>query len=128
LSSDPRAIEFDDDLFERVSAVAELGEIETLSIRRTNRIAYADRSGVYVETSRSDRRGTGPQLVPAWMVVAAWDHLKRHGELSQDHLLNELNVKRSAFVCALLAQFPEVVVRSNRPVVLELANPLQHEA
>ncbi|MGO9733520.1 hypothetical protein [Mycobacterium sp.] len=35
-------------------------------------------------------------------------------------LLHELNVKRSAFVCALLAQFPDVVVRSTRPIILEL--------
>jgi hypothetical protein len=31
-------------------------------------------------------------------------------------------VKRSAFVCALLAQFPDVVVRSTRPTVLELVS------
>jgi hypothetical protein len=30
------------------------------------------------------------------------------------------NVKRSAFVCALLVPFPDVVVRSTRPTVLEL--------
>lgn len=54
------------------------------------------------------------------MTVRAWDHLRRTGELSQPYLLSELNVKRSAFVCALLALFSDVVVRSHRPVVLEL--------
>jgi hypothetical protein len=54
------------------------------------------------------------------MVAVAWDRLCKNGSLSQDELLNDLNVKRSAFVCALLAQFPDVVVRQTRPTVLEL--------
>jgi hypothetical protein len=67
------------------------------------------------------RRGlVCPQMVPAWMIVAAWEHLRHNGELTHHELLHELNVKRSAFVCALLAQFPDVVVRSTRPIVLEL--------
>lgn len=58
--------------------------------------------------------------MPPWMIVAAWEHLRHNGELTHHELLHELNVKRSAFVCALLAQFPDVVVRSARPIVLEL--------
>lgn len=95
-------------------------EIETLGIKRVNRIAAVDPSGVYVETTRSQERGSGPQRVPAWMIASAWDHLQRHSELSQVTLLNHLNVKRSAFVCALMALFPDVVVRSTQPVVLAL--------
>jgi hypothetical protein len=53
------------------------------------------------------------------MFVAAWDRLCTNGILSQVELLNDLNVKRSAFVCAMLAQFPDVVVLQNRPTVLE---------
>ena len=64
--------------------------------------------------------GSGPQLVPAWMIAAAWDRLRDKGELSQQELLNELNVKRSAFVCALVAKFPDVRIRSTRPTVLEI--------
>jgi hypothetical protein len=41
--------------------------------------------------------------------------------LSQNELLNDLNVKRSAFVCALLAQFPDVVVESLQPTVLKFS-------
>jgi hypothetical protein len=37
------------------------------------------------------------------MIVVAWHHLRQNGELSQNELLNNLNVKRSVFVCALLA-------------------------
>ena len=113
--------ELDDELFERVSTAIKPGdEITTLSDKRPNRIVSVERSGVEVETLRSDDLGSGPQTVPSWMIVAAWDRLRRRGELSQNELLNELNVKRSAFVCALLAQFPDVVVRSTRPTVLEL--------
>jgi hypothetical protein len=121
MSEYARSIELDDELFSRVLSVVESGdEITTLSNKRPNRIASIDRSGVSVETLRSDRRGTGPQIVPAWMIVAAWEHLRQNGELTHQELLNELNVKRSAFVCALLARFPDVVVRSTRPIVLEL--------
>jgi hypothetical protein len=35
-------------------------------------------------------------------------------------LLNELNVKRSAFVCALLARFDGVEVELDKPIVLRL--------
>lgn len=54
------------------------------------------------------------------MIVTAWEHLQKAGELSHAVLLNDLNVKRSAFVIALLAQFIDVVVRSTEPIVIEL--------
>jgi hypothetical protein len=115
------AREFDDSLLELVLAAVEPGdEIETLTVKRPNRIVSIERRGIEVETLRSDDRGTGPQLVPAWMVIVAWEHLCRERLLSQGELLDDLNVKRSAFVFALLALFPGVVVRSTRPGVLEL--------
>lgn len=115
------AAEFDDELYDQVSEVIGPGTvILTLSIKKLNRIIAVDRAGVLVETERSLSRGTGPQLVPAWMIAAAWERLRDKGELSQQELLNELNVKRSAFVCALVAKFPEVRIRSTRPTVLEL--------
>ena len=91
------------------------------SIKRPNRIAGIERAGIWVETERSRKRRADPQLVPAWMVTAAWDHLCRNRVLTQDQLLNQLNVKRSAFVIALLALFPDVVVLDTRPTTLELA-------
>ncbi|MCG7598098.1 hypothetical protein [Mycobacterium sp. PSTR-4-N] len=121
MSEGQHIIEMDSDLYERVAAAVQPGdEIETIANKQINRIAAVDRQGVDVETARSGRLATGPQHVPAWMIVRAWEHLRRTGELSQPYLLNELNVKRSAFVCALLALFPDVVVRSHRPVVLKL--------
>ncbi len=118
-------VELDDDLYNRIASVIAVGdEIETLSIKRPNWIASVDRTGVWVETGRSRSRQSGPQLVPAWVIAVAWDRLCMNGTLSQVELLNDLNVKRSAFVCALLAQFPDVVVRQNRPTVLErITNP-----
>ncbi|MEZ0342472.1 hypothetical protein ACAG25_21125 [Mycobacterium sp. pV006] len=113
----------DDVLFERILAVVAPGdEIYTLTSKRPNRIVSIDRSGIGVETLRSEGRDSGPQLVPAWMINEAWMHLRRHGRLSQKELLDDLNVKRSAFVCALLSQFRDVAVISTQPTVLELVS------
>lgn len=119
------AAELDDDLLERITeAVEDCDAIETLSNKRTNWIASFDRTGVWVETERSRARGAGPQLVPAWMIVVAWEQLCKNGTLSHIELLNDLKVMRSAFVCALLAQFPDVVVVQGRPAVLERVTTL----
>lgn len=121
MSGSDRACELDDELLERILAVVAPGdEIYTLTSKRPNKIVSISQVGVEVQTLRSEDRGSGPQLVPAWMIAIAWTHLRRHGQLAQDHLLNELNVKRSAFVCALVAQFRDVSVQSSRPVVLKL--------
>lgn len=100
------AAELDDDLLERITeAVQDCNVIETLSNKRTNWIASFDRAGVWVETERSRARAAGPQ--------------RKNGTLSHIELLNDMKVMRSAFVCALLAQFPDVVVVQDRPAVLE---------
>lgn len=112
---------FNDELFDRVSTAVKPGDIvTTLGTARPNWIFSVDRDGVWVETERSKERGSGPQLVPAGMVATAWEALRRHGRLSQKELLGPLNVKRSAFVCALLARFPDVDIESDRPVALRL--------
>jgi len=92
--------------------------IATLGISRPNHVVAVTEDGVLVETTRSQERGAAPQLVPAWMITVAWDHLSRHGRLRQRELLDDLNVKRSAFVCALLAQLDGVEVEATRPVTL----------
>ena len=112
---------FDAELLGRVEDAVRPGEvINTLGIARPNRVVSIDRDGVLVETERSIDKGTGPQLVPAWMIATAWQHLRLHGRLSNQALLNDLNVKRSAFVCALLSHFTEVEIESLRPIVLRL--------
>ncbi|TXI38858.1 MAG: hypothetical protein E6Q56_08090 [Mycobacterium sp.] len=121
-----RDTHFDDELLDRIRSVVQPGdEIPTLSAKRPNVIASIDRDGIWVQTLRSESRCSGPQLVPAWMIAAAWRRLQQKGALSNAELLNDLNVKRSTFVMALLAQFPDVVVRSDRPVVIELIGATQ---
>ena len=116
-----RKMEFDNELLERIQSVVRPGdEIYTLAIKRPNVITAIDQDGIWVRTLRSDSRRAGPQLVPAWMIVKAWRHLQKTGVLSQTELLKDLNVKRSAFVIALLSQFTGVTVRSAKPVVIEL--------
>lgn len=114
-----RGESFDDDVFEKVCKAIKAGDvISTLGIARPNWIAGIDHDGVLVETTRSRRMGREPQLVPAWMINTAWRHLRKVGRLSHDQLLKELNVKRSAFVCALMARFDDVDVESDKPIVL----------
>ena len=111
---------FDDDVFERVRAAVQAGDVvSTVGISRPNWVAGISADGVLVETLRSRQMGSGPQLVPAWMINRAWHHLRTHGHLSQKHLLNELNVKRSAVVCGLLARFADVDIQCDKPVVLQ---------
>jgi hypothetical protein len=107
-----RSVEFDDDLFELVCDTVKIGdEIPTLSNKRVNRITVVDRSGVFVETARSDRRGTGPQLVPAWMIVVAWHHLRRQGKLTNEELGQRAEREALGFRLCLAGSVP----RRRRP-------------
>jgi hypothetical protein len=66
MSGYARAAESDDDLLKRIRAAVFIGgEIDTLSLKRPNRIVGVDRKGIEVETLRSDSRGSRPQRVPA---------------------------------------------------------------
>ena len=105
-----------------IAVVPEDGIIETLgSTPKPNTIVEVAPHGIYVETEKSRRTGSGPQLVPAWMIELAYDYLVEHGELSNMYLLADdgLNVKRSSFVCALLSRLPNVGRRPGRTIVLE---------
>ena len=113
--------EFGDTLLERIQSVVQPGdEILTLAAKRPNLIVAIDHNGIWVQTLRSKSYRSGPKLVPAWMIMTAWQQLQKAGVLSNTELLDDLNVKRSSFVIALLAQFPDVVVRSIEPIVVEL--------
>ena len=54
------------------------------------------------------------------MIQIAWDWLQARGSLTARHLVatDGLNVKRSSFVCALLARLPGVTVANARPIEL----------
>lgn len=100
------------------------GFVTTLSNGRVNRIDGVSRDGVTVSTDASDEKGAGPQLVPAWMLNVAWNHLRVTGSLTNRYLLasDGLNVKRSSAVCALLATVPGVTIASSRPIELRYSS------
>jgi hypothetical protein len=109
------------DLWRRLEVAVPAGTVvRTLAKGRPNRVAELTREAVWIETDRSAARGVGPEPVPAWMLNIAWEHLTAHGSLTNRHLLDGLNVKRSSAVCALLAALPEVEVRRSRPIELVL--------
>jgi len=104
-----RSAPIDGDLLRLIRESVMVGDvIRTLGTAQPNRIVSIEASGIRVATRRSDLRGTGPQLIPGWMITTAWDYLRQNGSLTQRQLLDDLNVKRSAFVCALLARLPQV--------------------
>lgn len=98
-------------LWQAVAALVEQDPvIRTLGNGAANRVVEVTPRGLFVETTRSADRRSPPQLVPAWMIQLAWDYLRAHGTLTNKYLLADdgLNVKRSSFVCGLLARLPRV--------------------
>ena len=102
--------------------------VVTLGDGRPNWVREVTPDGVWVETQRSRAAGRPPQLVEAWMIQVAWDYLQAHGALTNRYLLSTdgLNVKRSSFVCALLARLPGVVVAATKPITLTLESARSH--
>ncbi|MFJ2754927.1 hypothetical protein ACIO3S_05000 [Nocardioides sp. NPDC087217] len=111
----------DDGLRQLLSDHLPLGEaIYTLGSQRPNWIIRIAPEGIYVETERSRGRGVDPERVPAEMLTKAWERLTVRGVLTNKELVahDDLNVKRSSFVCAAFAQLPGVAVTSTRPITL----------
>ena len=75
--------------------------IHTLSRNCPNEITAVDYNGIWVMTRKSSPKS---KQVPKWMFKRAIEHLLEHRNLSNDTLLNELNVKRSSFVMAALSR------------------------
>jgi hypothetical protein len=120
MEREAKSATFDDELLDLINRSVKVGDVVmTLARGRPNKITWINEDGVWVRTEKSDREGTGPQLVPAWMIAAAWYHLVQRGRLSQQELLEDLNVKRSAFVCALLSHFPDVEVDNGIPSLVQ---------
>jgi hypothetical protein len=120
--------EFEQDLFKALEELvaAEGGVVSTLGpLPKANKIRDVTRTGLYVETGASQKKGRPAQLIPASMIQIAWDYLRAHGELSNAYLVaNEgsgLNVKRSSAVCAILARLPGVELKPGKPIVLRWA-------
>lgn len=109
------------DLLELLRDVADRTPVlATLGGGRRNRIAAVASEGVRMETSSSIEKGSGPALVPAWMIEVAWAHLRASGSLTRTYLQADdgLGVRRSSAVCTLLAQLPGVSVASSAPIEL----------
>lgn len=105
------------------AAIEDGSTVATIANGRPNLVTEIGYEGAWIITEKSEAEGKGPQLVPAWMIQAAWDHLARTGSITNEYLLSSdgLNVKRSSAVCALLARLPDVRVTSTRsPIRLEL--------
>ena len=102
------------------TALATDSVVLTITDRQPNGVTHLDERGAWVATTRSLARGREAEFVLAWMIGLAWDYLSTHGQLTNAFLLDDhgLNVKRSSFVCALLARLPEVHVQSRRPIRL----------
>lgn len=116
-----REPEFSEELLAQLRGVVEPGSVvQTLTHGRPVHVVAIEPGGVTVETQRTRNAGSGPRRVPAWMIQAAWDKLVESGQLSNRELLasDDLNVKRSSVVCALLALLPGVEVARVRPIVL----------
>ncbi len=111
----------DANLWEVLRPAIRAGEVvHTLSDGSPNTVTEVSRAGLWVETERSRRAGTGPQLIEPRMLDVAWAALLGDGELTNRRLLDELRVHRSSFVCALLARLPGVRIASRRPIRLVL--------
>lgn len=93
--------------------------VHTLRDHRPNWIVSISEAGLSVETEKTRAAATGPQLVPTWMFEVAWTRLVRRGRLTNAELVSsdDLNVKRSSVVCAVLAELPRVSVTTT-PIVL----------
>lgn len=93
--------------------------IHTRSTHQPNWIVSITDTGLDVETEKTRSTGKSAQLVPAWMFEVAWQRLVTRGRLTNAELVssNDLNVKRSSFVCAALASLPGVEV-TTKPIVL----------
>jgi len=91
----------------------------TLSHGKPNRVAEVNESGLYIETEASRSKGRPAQLVPSWMFELAYEALRARGRITQQEVLNDLNIKRSAAVCAILARLEHVSTsREGRSTVL----------
>jgi hypothetical protein len=107
------------ELLDSIAASSPVGStISTLAFGKPNRIVAIEPEGVRIETERSLARTGNAELVPAWMLNHAWRRLVQDGTLTNSFLVNDLKVKRSSAVCALLARFPDVEVSATRPITL----------
>lgn len=102
----PKAERFDATLYPLLTReIAKNPKFFSLPRKKVNVVTDVSETGLLVQTERS---APASEAVPAWMFNIAWSHLRLHGELTNDKLLNELRVHRSSAVRAILARVPGV--------------------
>jgi hypothetical protein len=118
---------FGPELYRLILAAVEAtgGVFTTIARDKPNHVTEVTTTGLYVVTDASAAKATPAQFVPAWMIEIAWDYLRVHGRLTNRFLLDTdgLNVKRSSFVCALLAKLPGVAATYSAGEGVVLALP-----
>ena len=123
--SDRRREPFDVELLAQIHAAVQVpGTVYTVAQKAPNHLTAIGETGVWVATGASDAKGSGAQLVPAWMFNEAWTQLRERGSLTQQDLLKGTHgqaVKRSAAVMAVLALLDGVEVVSAKPSEIRLA-------
>jgi hypothetical protein len=97
-----------------VTAIGEGTTVATVANGRPNTVGAISADGVEIKTERS---APSYELVPAWMLNAAWRNLRSNGEIGRQEMQD---LHRGSAVFALLARLPSVRVLSSRPVRLGL--------
>ena len=92
--------------------------IYTLARKCPNEITSVDNDGIWVMTEKSSPNS---ELVPKWMFEKAIIYLIEYGNMSNDTLLNQFNVKRSSFVMAALSRLEYIDYETN-PLRIYLKN------
>ena len=92
--------------------------IVTLGQNQLNYVKRVDRENVWVDTRKSMAEGTGPQPIPIDWIEDTFDALQDQGFLTRKELGPKAS-KRSAFIFALLAAFPDVATTTN-PITLRI--------
>jgi hypothetical protein len=95
------------------TAVGEGTTVHTVANSKPNTVGSITPEGVEIMTERSS---PSYELVPAWMLNAAWKNLRTKGEIGRDEMRD---LHRGSAVFALLARLPGVSIASTRPVRLQ---------
>lgn len=88
-----------------VNKAKELEKVYTLTQRRENKIMSVSSAGIVVATTRSPKG----KLVPKYMFDSTCKALSSGKPISQEELLDDYNVHRSAFVMSLVSQLDDVI-------------------
>lgn len=95
-----------------LTAVGEGATVQTVANAKPNTVGSITAEGVEIMTERSN---PSYELVPAWMLNAAWRNLRTKGEIGREEMRD---LRRGSAVFALLARLPGVSIASARPVRL----------